>query len=646
MEFIPAEYEGFRLLLSELIESQQGVLGWFTLIARVLLAFLAIVITARCAISLLKGKTVPEIWGYLAEVSGRKYPIKHWENQIGRSRSCDIVINYPTVSRNHAALIRDDKGNWKIYDTNSKTGVYINDEKIDGSAQVNFGDTVTLGGVAQVLCPLSPDEQAAMKQRRPKPGSRIRPGITLLMLTEFQILLLLQHIISAGPDFDIALPIVFSAFCLIMWGCYIFYRSIKRVGFEVETIAFFLTTIGLSVAASSAPKELFKQLAAIVAGIALFLLLCFCLRDLKRAKRLRWPAAAAAIGLLGATQVFGELINGARNWIYIGGVSIQPSELVKVAFVYAGAATLDRLLAKRNLVLFIVFTGICVGALCYMGDFGAALIFFVTFLVISFLRSGSIFAVALYCSAAVFAGILAISLKPYIANRFALWGNAWSYAYDQGFQQTRTMSAAASGGLFGVGAGRGWLKNIFASDTDLVFGMVCEELGLIIALCAIACIVILAVFAVKSAANGRSAFYVIAAGAAVSMLAFQTALNVFGSVDILPLTGVTFPFVSNGGSSIVSAFGMMAFIKATDTRQNASPAIKLQKKTDSLLSDFADTTTDTDYDYDSDSNYDADYNSDSDFDSGFGTAGKTYFKKPKTVTGPRLSDFSDKGEKP
>ena len=128
------------------------------------------------------------------------------------------------------------------------------------------------------------------------------------------------------------------------------------------------------------------------------------------------------------------------------------------------------------------------------------------------------------------------------------------------------------------------------------------------------------------------------------MLAFQTMLNVFGSVDILPLTGVTFPFVSNGGSSIVSAFGMMAFIKATDTRQNASPAIKLQKKTDSLLSDFADTTTDTDYD--SDSNYDADYNSDSDFDSGFGTAGKTYFTKAKTVTGPRLSDFSDKGEKP
>ena len=91
---------------------------------------------------------------------------------------------------------------------------------------------------------------------------------------------------------------------------------------------------------------------------------------------------------------------------------------------------------------------------------------------------------------------------------------------------------------------------------------------------------------------------------------------------------------------------MMAFIKATDTRQNASPAIKLQKKTDSLLSDFADATTDTDYDSDSDSDYDADYNSDSDFDSGFGTAGKTYFTKPKTVTGPRLSDFSDKGEKP
>ena len=142
----------------------------------------------------------------------------------------------------------------------------------------------------------------------------------------------------------------------------------------------------------------------------------------------------------------------------------------------------------------------------------------------------------------------------------------------------RTMSAAASGGLFGMGAGNGWLHNIGAADTDLVFGILCEELGLIIAVLAVASIATLAVFAVKSASLGRSTLYVIAACAATSMLVVQTLLNVCGSVDLLPLTGVTFPFISNGGSSMIGAWGLLAFIKAADTRQDASIAIPMNRR--------------------------------------------------------------------
>lgn len=116
-----------------------------------------------------------------------------------------------------------------------------------------------------------------------------------------------------------------------------------------------------------------------------------------------------------------------------------------------------------------------------------------------------------------------------------------------------------------------------AADTDLVFGMVCEEWGLVIAVLSVLCIVALAVFAVRCCRAGRSSFYTIAACAATSLLVFQTALNVLGSVDILPLTGVTFPFVSNGGSSMISSWGMMAFLKAADTRSNASFAIRARQ---------------------------------------------------------------------
>ena len=125
-----------------------------------------------------------------------------------------------------------------------------------------------------------------------------------------------------------------------------------------------------------------------------------------------------------------------------------------------------------------------------------------------------------------------------------------------------------------MGAGNGWLHRIPAADTDLVFGMLCEEWGLLIALLAVWSIITLALFAVRAARAGRSSFYTIAACAAGSLLVFQTCLNVFGSVDLLPLTGVTFPFVSNGGSAMMSAWGLLAFLKATDTRANASFAIR------------------------------------------------------------------------
>ena len=146
--------------------------------------------------------------------------------------------------------------------------------------------------------------------------------------------------------------------------------------------------------------------------------------------------------------------------------------------------------------------------------------------------------------------------------------------YNTGFQQTRAMSAAASGALFGKGAGSGWLHNVFAANTDMVFAMICEELGLIIALCSIAAILVLAFFAVRSASRSRSAFYSIAACATVSMLLVQLSLNVFGSLDILPFTGVTFPFVSRGGTSLLSCWMLMAFIKGSDTRREGSFAVK------------------------------------------------------------------------
>ena len=269
---------------------------------------------------------------------------------------------------------------------------------------------------------------------------------------------------------------------------------------------------------------------------------------------------------------------GATNWVSIGGFTVQPSELVKIVFIYIGAATLDELQKRQNMLVFLVFSVFCLGCLAIMGDFGTAMIFFVTFLVISFLRSGDFTRLLLIVGATGLMGMMVLRFKPYIASRFSVWGHAWDYANGGGYQQVQSMCSAASGGIPGLGAGNGTLGDVGAAPTDLVFCMVCEEWGLIIAILMVLCIVTLGVFAVRSIIAGRSTYYSIAACGAMSMFMFQTILNVFGTVDLLPLTGVTFPFVSAGGTSMLASWGMLAFLKAADTRQNASFAVKLDDK--------------------------------------------------------------------
>ncbi len=592
--------------IEQLAASIYGHIGgsypYFTAVIRYLLPILALIVIIRCAKSLLREKFEPEEWGILTMAGGIKYTLYHWENTIGRAKSSDVCINYPTVSRSHGALIRDSGGSWTVYDLNSKTGIRVNGEDVVGSREISSGDIVSVGGADMVFLPLDKTGERTQAEQRTKPGRVIKPGVTLFLLTLFQVFLGLQCCIAGRDALDGRIPLGFIALTTLMWLAYIFTRIMRRSAFEIETLAFMLSTVGMAVTATSVPSDMFKQVLFMIAGLVLYFALGWFLRDLNRAKKMRWPIAAAGLVLLGINLVLSEAVFGAKNWLSIGGFSFQPSEFVKICFIFAGAATLDRLFAKRNLILFIGFAGCCVMALVLMSDFGTAIIFFVTYLVISFIRSGSIATVFLSVGGAVFAGMLAISMRPYIAARFSTWRHAWDFVNESGYQQTRTMSAAASGGFFGVGACEGWLHNVVAANTDMVFGVVCEELGLILALILIASIILMAVYVVKYAEAARSSFYTIAACAAAALFIFQLTLNVLGCVDILPFTGVTFPFVSKGGSSLIACWGLLAFIKACDTRQNASFTVKMPKKVKYTgdLDDTADLYRDYEDDTDSD----------------------------------------------
>ena len=540
---------------------------------RLIAPALMIWILYRAGRPLLSFRKEPEIWAILRLPDGTGLPVTHWENIIGSDKRCDIVLELPTVSRNHAVLTRYDDGSWTITDADSKNGVRINGRKMSICA-LEPGDVIELGGLGVTLEPITAQQEAKLARIRTKASSGLTSILNVLLLTLFQCMCCLGYLVNGDGKYAMNILMGFAGICAAQWLVLGFYAAIRRSAFEVETIAFFLCTMGMNVIAATVPSEAGKQLIALAMGLGTFFLVGWALRDLERAKVIRYLASVAGILFLVATLLFGKEIYGAKNWLVIGGFSIQPSELSKLCFVFVGASTMDRIMKKRNLIGFIAYSVILCGLLALMNDFGTALIFFVAFLAIAYMRSGSVGTIGLAVTSLGFAGVIALKIAPHALRRFSAWRNIWEDPLGRGYQQTRSLMCMASGGLLGLGAGNGWLRKLFASDTDIVFATVSEEWGLIAAMTMVAAVVLLAFFCLRSASLGRSSFYTIGACTAASILLAQTILNVMGTIDLLPFTGVTFPFVSNGGSAMISAWGLMAFVKAADTRQDASFAIR------------------------------------------------------------------------
>ena len=547
-----------------------AVIRWVAPIVAALLLF-------RCIKPLLSFRREPEIWAWLCLEDGKRLPITHWENVIGRSKRSDIIIDVPTVSRTHAVLTRYDDGSWSITDTDSSDGVLVNRKKIKMRA-LQKDDVISIGGVEMTLLPITAKQEKILAHLRTKGAGLLTSISNVLLLSVLQGLICLGYLLGGPAESTQTVLLGFGGIMLLEWLLLIFYALIKRTTFEVETIAFFLTTMGMAAIAAVAPEEMVKQLIAIVLGLALFLLIGWALRDLERAKVVRYLAGVAGIGFLLITLVFGQEYYGAKNWLVIGSLSLQPSELTKVCFVFMGASTMDRLVKKRNIFLFIVYSVLICGCLALMNDFGTAMIFFCAFLVIAYLRSGNLGTIAMALTAVGFAGVVVLKIAPHALQRFSTWRHIWENPLTGGHQQTRALMCMASGGLLGLGAGQGWMKYVFAADSDVVIATITEEWGLILMLMTVVCILALALFSLRSAAVGRSSFYTIGACTASAIMLVQTILNALGTVDVLPLTGVTFPFLSNGGTSMIGAWGLLAFVKAADTRQNASFAVRLSEQ--------------------------------------------------------------------
>ncbi|HZK01844.1 MAG TPA: FHA domain-containing protein, partial [Anaerovoracaceae bacterium] len=222
----------------------------YTSLVRWIFPILAVIIFCRCVLPLLYDDGYDKVWGFLDIPNGDSIPIKHWENSIGRSRLSDIIINLPFISRSHAVLRFDGK-HWYITDLGSKGGVEVNDEQIEGTTKVQYGDTISLAGFESFLLP------AVAEQKSLPPGGYLRwlsllkskyiftSKKTLYLIMAFQLLGTIQISLSIGKDAAILQTLIgsFIVFIIAEMLIYVFLTRISKKYIELELLVFFLCGI-------------------------------------------------------------------------------------------------------------------------------------------------------------------------------------------------------------------------------------------------------------------------------------------------------------------------------------------------------------------------------------------------------------------
>jgi cell division protein FtsW (lipid II flippase) len=352
-----------------------------------------------------------------------------------------------------------------------------------------------------------------------------------------------------------------------------------------------LSAIGMVFIFRLKPTLAFKQSLWFVAGIAAFLVVLAVVRNMRLLCKLRFPVGILGLLTLLLTAFLGQEINGARLWINIGPIGFQPGEFAKILLVifFAGylvdirevlTVSTRRILGVplpplRYLAPLLIVWAISMALMVFMKDLGTSLLFFGALLALIYAATGRVFYVLV--GLALFAGGAALLYLGFghVRTRVDVWINPWDDAQNKGYQIVQSLFALASGGLFGRGLGHGYLMfpsgkpRIPYVETDFIFSAIGEELGLFGAVAIILLFLMFTYRGFRIATKAGDDFRRLLATGLTSIFALQAFLIMGGVTKLIPLTGITLPFVSYGGSSVVANFVLVALLLRISDRAEA-----------------------------------------------------------------------------
>lgn len=397
-----------------------------------------------------------------------------------------------------------------------------------------------------------------MRQKRIG-ASSLLSMIMLLIISAFGLL------VFRDQAFDLQAIVIAAALCFMIVIHYLICTKLfPGIDIYILVIVYILTSISMIVQYRINPEIATKQLIWIGIGMIAMIMMMTLMKFPRLFQKMIWIIMGISLVLLVLVLLIGNESGGAKNWINLGPMDFQPSEVVKVALIIILAYWLSenqKILSLWPMFAF-VFASICL--LVIAKDLGAAVLYALTTLIVFYVATGNWKMSLVGLGMGAVGSVGAYKLFSHVRVRIAVWRNPWT-RYGEvggGYQIAQGLMAIASGGLFGMGLTRGMPKSIPAFRTDYIFAVVCEEMGIIVGLCLITLYFLLMLRGVSAAKHSKNRYYSLMALGVVTMITLQTFLIIGGVIKMIPLTGVTLPFVSYGGSSMSANFLLIGLLES------------------------------------------------------------------------------------
>lgn len=308
-------------------------------------------------------------------------------------------------------------------------------------------------------------------------------------------------------------------------------------------------------------EQAMRQFVIVLFSMIAALFVPFCIEKMKFLKKMRWIYALVGVGALSIVMILGQVTHGSLISITIAGVTFQPSEFVKILFIFFMAASLMEDTSFLNLAMTTIVAAVHVMILVASRDLGSALIIFVAFVLIVFVATRNYLYLLLGAAGVATAAVLAYHLFRHVQVRVQAWQDPWTYIDSQGYQVTQSLFAIGSGSWFGMGLFSGTPDSIPYVEKDSIFSAICEEMGVLFGLCLILICVSCFVMMMNMSLKLKDRFYQLAAYGLGVVYIFQIFLTIGGGIKFIPLTGVTLPLVSYGGSSVLTTLIMFYIVQ-------------------------------------------------------------------------------------